>query len=173
MIDKAFQHNPVSTIILAIIIVALLMTIFSIRNYFNMKAAKVELEATLDVKKYEWVVGETNPANSKLDPSHIRMEATTRLFELIDAMVANEVASILFTYSLTNKEYAIQKLDIDIREGAKNILDGLDKETLLERNLIVTSDYIATYTMRVMTQELIVRSKEYNSQLRQASTTVE
>ena len=100
---------------------------------------------------------------------HIRMEGTTRLFELIDVMIANEVASILFSYTMVNKDYPLQKLDIDIKEGATNIMNGLSKENLLDKNLFVTHGYISQYIMRVMTQELIEKAREFNGARRQQS----
>ena len=101
------------------------------------------------------------------------MEGTTRLFELIDAMIANEVAAILFSYTTISKEYPLQKLDVDIKEGATNVMNGLSKENLLDSNLFVTHVYISQYIMRVMTQELIDKAREYNGSRRQKAMTDE
>lgn len=173
MVDKFLVQNKLFAIITAIVVLAVIMTLLSIKKYFDAKAAHEISESALDIKKYEWVVGPENPANKRVDPVHIRMEGTTRLFELIDAMIANEVAAILFSYTMIDKEYPIQKLDVDIKEGATNVMNGLSKENLLDSNLFVSHAYISQYIMRVMTQELIDKAREYNGGRRQKSMTDE
>lgn len=173
MVDKFLLQNQLFAIITAIVILAVIMTLLSIKKYFDAKAAHEISESALDIKKYEWVVGAENPSNKRVDPVHIRMEGTTRLFELIDAMIANEVAAILFSYTTINKDYPLQKLDVDIQEGATNVMNGLSKENLLDSNLFVTHVYISQYIMRVMTQELIDKAREYNGSRRQKAMTDE
>lgn len=173
MVDKFLLQNRLFAIITAIVILAVLMTLFSIKKYFDAKTTHEISESALDIKKYEWVVGPENPSNKRVDPVHIRMEGTTRLFELIDAMIANEVAAILFSYTTISKEYPLQKLDVDIKEGATNVMNGLSKENLLDSNLFVTHVYISQYIMRVMTQELIDKAREYNGSRRQKAMTDE
>lgn len=173
MVDKFLLQNQLFAIITAIVILAVIMTLLSIKKYFDAKAAHEISESALDIKKYEWVVGSENPSNKRVDPVHIRMEGTTRLFELIDAMIANEVAAILFSYTTINKDYPLQKLDVDIQEGATNVMNGLSKENLLDSNLFVTHVYISQYIMRVMTQELIDKAREYNGSRRQKAMTDE
>ena len=46
-------------------------------------------------------------------------------------------------------------------------MNGLSKENLLDSNLFVTHVYISQYIMRVMTQELIDKAREYNGSRRQ------
>lgn len=167
MIDKTLTQNPVLSLFIAIMLVIVVMVLVSIKKYFDAKTAHEISESALEIKKYEWVVGPTNPANIRMDPMHIRMEGTTRLFELIDAMIANEIAAILFTYTMVNKDYPLQKLDVDIKEGATNVMNGLSKENLLDKNLFVTHGYISQYIMRVTTQELIEKAREYNGTRRQ------
>lgn len=167
MIDKTLAQNRVFTLFVAIILVIVVMVLVSIKKYFDAKTAHEISESALEIKKYEWVVGPSNPANIRMDPMHIRMEGTTRLFELIDVMIANEVASILFSYTMVNKDYPLQKLDVDIKEGATNVMNGLSKENLLDKNLFVTHSYISQYIMRVMTQELIEKAREFNGARRQ------
>ena len=143
MIDKTLAQNRVFTLFVAIVLVIIVMVLVSIKKYFDAKTAHELSESAIEIKKYEWVIGTSNPANIRMDPMHIRMEGTTRLFELIDVMIANEVASILFSYTMVNKEYPLQKLDVDIKDGATSVMNGLSKENLLDKNLFVTYSNIS------------------------------
>lgn len=173
MVDKFMQKNPVTTIIIAIIIITVMMVLFAVKRYYDTKAAKLEADNLLGIKKYEWEVGINNPANQHLDPVYLRIEATTRLMDFIDAMVANEVANIIFSYRMLNKEYPLQQIDTDIKTATNNILQGLSKENLIDKNFILTPEYIASSTTRVMTQELILKVNEYNASRRQSQMTEE
>ena len=46
-------------------------------------------------------------------------------------------------------------------------MNGLSKENVLDKNLFVTHGYISQYIMRVMTQELIEKAREFNGTRRQ------
>lgn len=173
MVDKFMQKNPVTTIVIAIVIIAILMILFAVKRYYDTKAAKLEADNLLGIKNYEWTVGIDNPANKRLDPVYLRVEATNRFLDLIDAMVINEVADIIFTFQMLNKEYPLQQLDSDIERGTLNVLNGISKENLLDRNLVITPEYITQSTTRTMRQELILKVQEYNAKRRLTQMTQE
>ena len=56
MVDKFLLQNRLFAIITAIVILAVLMTLLSIRKYFDAKTTHEISESALEIKKYECVV---------------------------------------------------------------------------------------------------------------------
>ena len=163
MVHDFYEHNFLFiTGIMLIgfaVIIAILQLLAAIKVYINAKTVAKQ-------KELEWMMSPENPANQRIEPLYLRMEGTKRLLDLANDMIAEEVASTLFSYQAINKEYPVQRMDDDIKNVTETVLNGLKTKNLLDSGIVITAQFLAASITKISTQVLIDQVRAYNSNIR-------
>lgn len=90
-----------------------------------------------------------------------RIRGTEELLRLTEEMIKNAINEKLVKCARLNEPYRTINMDKDAEEIAKSVYDAL-KNTIVDAEVILNSEYILSYIMSETINLLIISTKKYN-----------
>lgn len=90
-----------------------------------------------------------------------RIRGTEELLRLTEEMIKNAINEKLVKCARLNEPYRTINMDKDAEEIAKSVYDAL-KNTIVDTEVILNSEYILSYIMSETINLLIISTKKYN-----------
>lgn len=90
-----------------------------------------------------------------------RIRGTEELLRLTEEMIKNAINEKLVKCARLNEPYRTINMDKDAEEIAKSVYDAL-KNTIVDSEVILNSEYILSYIMSETINLLIISTKKYN-----------
>lgn len=95
--------------------------------------------------------------------AEITIDYTNSVLNMISDMIQVEIVMVLRSYMMLGLRYEVSNLDDDIQIISKNIFNGFNKTIFINKNCVLTSEYLFNYIIRKTTLELMSTVRQYNS----------
>ena len=100
--------------------------------------------------------------NSKLDLMD-RTNLTIKLMELINTLIDNEISKTLQSCIRLGSKYESTRLDKDAELISKAVFESIKSEIFLEKDLILTEEFLMQHIADEVLIRLIKYTQEYNN----------
>ena len=142
-----------SYVMLVLFTFIIYMLISNISNYFEEKS------------KYQQIINKRESKYSSKLTLPERLNATVDLLTLCSTMIDSEVMRTIQGYMIINSKYDLKRIDTDMELISKSVYDALNKEALLDKDLLLTPEHYLQYINNETFLRLINVVQEYNTSL--------
>ena len=136
-------------IIIGIVTLFILVILYTINDWLRSKIDYIEFN-----------MYETKPI-----PIETRTNCTTEFLNLCNRLMDVEIMKVMRDYIALNNRYEMSRIDDDSKKIATNVFEGLKKEALNDKSLLVDDIYIMKYISSETILQLLNVVLDYNKSL--------